>query len=68
MANGLIHNGTAMIAAFLAPLVGAAGALTIVAAEISEFNIADTRIMTGAILLFGCVGVLFMNVLWAARN
>jgi hypothetical protein len=68
MANGLIHNGTAMIPAFLALLVDAAGALTIVVAGISDFIIADRRIMTGAILLFGCVGVLFMNVLWAARN
>jgi hypothetical protein len=47
----------------------AVGVLTVVvAAVISELLMADTRMAGGAILLFGCLGVLFMNVVRASRE
>ena len=47
----------------------ALGVLVVTAlAAISELLMADTRIAGGAILLFGCLGVLFMNVVRASRE
>ena len=47
----------------------ALGILIVVAfAGISELIMADARITGGAILLFGCLGVLFMNVLRAGQD
>ncbi len=47
----------------------AAGVLIVVAAAaVSELLMADARIAGGAILLFGCLAVLFMNVVKASRE
>lgn len=47
----------------------ALGILIVVAlAALSELLMADTRITGGAILLFGCLAVLFVNVVRAVRD
>jgi hypothetical protein len=47
----------------------ALGILIVVAlAAAFELFMADARLLGGAILLFGCLGVLFMNVLRAGQD
>ena len=64
--TAILHEVTGL---FIDDGMLAMGVLIVVAlAAISELLMADTRIAGGAILLFGCLGVLFMNVVKASRE
>jgi hypothetical protein len=64
--NAIVHE---VIGLFVDDGLLALGILIVVAlAALSELLMADTQITGGAILLFGCLGMLLVNVLRAGRD